>query len=182
MIGAGDCPAGSRPPAPEALALRAGGRLREAKSPAPPKWAQSWIGLPFDPEDRDPGCHCWGLVRRVLAAEKHLRLPAYAETSARELVAAASRFRRESDTRPWMRVGPSGRIAERDSDVPAQAYDVVLMSGVAEGKRAPIHCGILVSPRHVLHVEATTASVAVPLTHWSVAHRIIGFFRHEALS
>lgn len=132
------------------------------------------MGLPFDAEDREPGCHCWGLVRRVLAAERQIYLPSYAETSAADTLAIAGEFRRGRRTGPWLPV------------VAPQAFDVVLMhaavSGAEDGRRAPIHCGVLVSPRHVLHVEAATHSVAVALDHWSVQPRIVGIYRHEALA
>lgn len=138
-----------------------------------PRWVERWVGRPFDAADREPGCHCWGLVRRVLAEQRGLALPAYSETSAEDLVAVARDIRRGSrDNAPWRRIEPAE----------SGPLDVVLMTALAAGgERAPIHCGILVTKLHVLHVERAAAAVVVPLDHWCVRNRVVGFFRHETL-
>lgn len=140
-----------------------------------PSWVSDYIGRPFDVQDLDPGCHCWGLVRRVLAARAGIEVPSYAETSGAQLLKAARHMNDDSRTPPWRDVWTA----------PRRTLDVVLMTQTVGHfrtvVRAPVHCGVMVSPTHVLHVQENTDSCVVPLTHWSVAGRIGGFYRHEGL-
>ena len=134
-----------------------------------PAWAARYVGIPFADavEESAGGLHCWGLVRLVLARAAGLDLPAYGEIGARELAALAL-FAGEAAREPWLPVMG-----------PPRALDVALMRGPA---RAVSHCGIMVSPSHVLHVEAAHDSVVVAVSHPSVRRRLIGFFRHRALA
>jgi hypothetical protein len=90
-------------------------------------------------------------------------LPAYGEISARDL----------------MRVARAMDAAKDDGwAVPAdrRALDVCLMRAPTGGRRV-VHVGVLVDAARLLHVEAASAAVIVPLTHFSVAGRILGYRR-----
>jgi hypothetical protein len=63
-----------------------------------------------------------------------------------------------------------------------RSLDVVVMYARAGGRRRPTHCGVMVDGRRLLHIEANTDSVIVPVDHASVRFRIFGFFRHKALT
>lgn len=128
-------------------------------------WAAPYVGLPFG---EGPGeVTCWSLVRRVMAERRGIELPAYGEISARDLVRVARTMGREQLAETWRAVS-----------VP-QEFDVALMRS-ARGGRAIVHVGIMIDGRRLLHVEDRTASVVVPLDHYSVRGRIVGFRRYSA--
>src|SRR5262249_47803278 len=131
----------------------------------PMRWAEQYIGLPFKDFGRDfNGVDCWGLVRLVLKRECDIEVPSYGEISARDLIVSKT-IKQESSSEPWSEV--------RRNDV--QAFDVALLRG------RPMHVGIMISPELLLHVEEKTNAVLLPLTHFSVAGRLIGFRRHRDL-
>lgn len=107
---------------------------------------------------------CWGLVCRVYAEHLGIDLPTYGEISAHDLLRIAKAMARGREDPDW-RVAP----------VP-QEFDVCLMRG-PRGGASVLHVGVMTGPRHVLHVEAATAAVVVPVSHFSVAGRILGYRR-----
>lgn len=125
-------------------------------------WWSALIGRPFG---TGPGEDtCWSLVRRVYAAQLGRDLPEYGEISARDLL-RVTRAMEDGKDDGWT--------------VPAnpQEFDVVLMRSPRGGPAVVCHVGLLTDASHVLHVEAATACVRVPLRHPSVAGRILGFRR-----
>lgn len=138
-----------------------------------PAWVERYIGIPFVTEGASfKGAHCWGLVRLVFMTERGITLPAYGEISAQDLLAAARAVRSDSAGDPWSPVAGD-----------RQPFDVLLMRcRPAGGGMLIAHCGIMVTPAHVLHVEEATASVCVPVGHPSVRARAAGAFRHRGLS
>lgn len=124
-------------------------------------WFAPYVGLPFG---EGPGeVTCWELVRRVYADQLGEALPAYGEISARDLVRVARAMEGAKD---------DGWFAPADR----RALDVCLMRGPSGG-RLVVHVGVLVDAARLLHVEAASAAVIVPLTHFSVAGRILGYRR-----
>lgn len=131
-------------------------------------WWAEYVGLPFQDGGRGPGSYdCWGLVRAVYAKALAVDLPSYGEISARDLARVARAMASGHEADPWKPVEK------------AQEFDVVLMRS-GRGGQAVVHVGIAASARHLLHVEATTAAVVVPMNHVSVAGRIVGFRRYVA--
>lgn len=130
-------------------------------------WWAGYVGLPFADGGRGPEAYdCWGLVRAVYARELGIELPAYGEISARDL-ARVSRAMGTGQAEDCWRVVESPR-----------PHDVVLMRAAA-GSRAVVHVGVAVDPHRLLHVEAATSAVVVPMAHLSVAGRITGFRRYR---
>ena len=124
-------------------------------------WAGSYVGIPFG---MGPGeLTCWGLVRRVYGDLLGIELPSYGEISAFDLLRIARAMARGKDD-GWRAVSPP------------QDLDVCLMRG-PQGGASVLHVGVMAGPRHVLHIEAATAAVLVPVTHYSVAGRILGYRR-----
>lgn len=124
-------------------------------------WAASYVGIPFG---MGPGeLTCWGLVRRIYGDLLGIDLPSYGEISAHDLLRVARAMARGKDD-GWRTVAPP------------QDLDVCLMRG-PQGGASVLHVGVMAGPRHVLHVEAATAAVLVPITHFSVAGRILGYRR-----
>lgn len=135
--------------------------------PAPAGWAIPYVGIPFIDGGRGlVGCDCWGLVRLVYSAVLGIDLPTYGEISAAEVARVTERIRADSAAAPWLPV-----MGE------ARPFDVLVMRG------RPLHVGVMVDARHVLHVEAATASVIVPVAGCAqVRHRRLSLHRHEALA
>jgi len=128
------------------------------------EWWGRYVGLPFLDGGRDlSGLDCWGLVRMVYAERLGVALPEYGEISAKDLVRVA-RAMEVGKNDGWQTVS-----------VP-QALDVALMRS-GQGGRLVVHVGVMVDNRRVLHVEQATAAVVVPVSHFSVAGRIMGYRR-----
>lgn len=127
-------------------------------------WWSGYIGLPFG---EGPGeVTCWSLVAKVYADRAGIPLPLYGEISAADLARVARQMESAKDD-GWV------------TPVRPDALDVVLMRGPRTGRRV-VHVGVLVDHRQLLHAEEASGSVLVPLDHWSVAGRILGFRRRVA--
>lgn len=124
-------------------------------------WWEQYVGLPFG---QGPGEEtCWSLVCRVYADQLGVHLPAYGEISASDLLRIARAMGQGKD---------DGWVKPRE---PA-AFDVCLMRS-GQGGNAVVHVGVVTIPGQILHVEAASAAVVVPVTHFSVAGRIMGYRR-----
>lgn len=151
------------------------GTIAASRSEPHQPWASRYVGIPFAEDGLTrAGCHCWGLVRLVLAEQCGIAdLPTYGEHSAADLIAAARFFRGEPLGDPWIKV-----------DRP-QAFDVVLMTAMAGQGRPSVvagHCGVMVDAQTVLHVWEATAAVLMGLSHHLIRHKVLGFYRHRALT
>lgn len=129
---------------------------------------QDYIGTPYAEDDVPPGTHCLGLVRRVYAEQLDIALPEDDGIGAKELMALAKTMQRHAEQ--WVPVA-NGR----------KPFDVVLMAA-RDGSRAPVHIGVMVSPAHVLHVEDGLPAAVMLARHPLIAGRILGTYRHEALT
>lgn len=119
-------------------------------------WWSKYVGTPF------AEAHCWELVRRVYQDRLGVALPDYGEVDARDLVRVAREIEQGQAGEHWQPVQNP------------QDMDVALMRG-----RARVwHVGVMVGQRHVLHTEAATDAVLVPLAHPLVKGRITGFRRY----
>lgn len=123
-----------------------------------------YIGLPFG---EGPGqVTCWSLVRRVYADQFGVDLPAYGEISARDLVRVAREMTAGAARECWI------------EPATAQPGDVVLMRS-ARGGRAVCHVGVMADAHRVLHAEEATGAVVVPVDHFTIRGRIIGYRRYQ---
>ena len=137
-----------------------------------PAWAGKYIGVEFD-RDRDKGQDCWGLVRAVYRDRLGVELPEYSDVSPYSLIQIARALKRVS--------------RELYSEVPLDAvkpFDIVVMWGRFEDKkgqlhRAPLHVGVMITPTQLLHIERKTFSIAVPINHQSIRHRIVTAWRYK---
>lgn len=127
-------------------------------------WWSEYVGLPFQDGGRGPQAYdCWGLVVRVYQDRLGIALPSYGEISARDLARIARAMEAGKDD-GWQVI-----------ETP-QALDVALMRSGRGGQRV-VHVGVMVDARRVLHVEEAAAAAVVPVAHFSVAGRIIGYRR-----
>ena len=128
------------------------------------EWWSNYIGLPFEDGGRGPYHYdCWGLLRAVYMDRLGIALPSYGEISARDLVRVARAMDAGKDD-GWLPVNEP------------QALDVALMRS-GSGGRLVVHVGVMVDTQRLLHVEQATAAAVVPVTHYTVSGRIVGYRR-----
>ena len=131
----------------------------------PVNWWDRYVGLPFG-EGRGE-VTCWSLVVRVFAEVRSISLPAYGEIPARDLARIARTMRREQLGETW----PAVTVPE--------PFDVATMRS-GSGRSAIVHVGVMIDAARMLHVEAASHAVVVPIAHHSVRGRIAGFRRYRA--
>lgn len=141
----------------------------------PPFWAAKYIGIPFvDLGRTHEGCDCWGLVRLVLMEQARLDLPSlstsYDSEKNHNKVIAEIELNKYSGS--WKPV----------QDGEEKTFDVAEMSSPVRvrGKWAfpPLHVGIFVCPRWILHVERETASRLSCVEERGISNRILGIWRY----
>jgi cell wall-associated NlpC family hydrolase len=134
-----------------------------------PIWAGHYIGLPFKDHGRDrAGLDCWGLVRLVMSEQFSRALPSFTQE-----------YRRTTQ------VDDIGKLIEReipswDALAPGEEEkgDVIVLR--IRGR--PMHVGLVLGDRHMLHVECGVNSVIERYTGPRWADRIFGFYRYKAVS
>lgn len=127
-------------------------------------WWGPLVGIPFGHGEGQETC--WSLVRRVYAEQLQIDLPSYGEISALDLIRVA-------------RAIGEGQLGEHWRAVSApRPFDVAIMRNGAGG-RAICHVGVMIDAERVLHVQAETDSVVVPVSHYSIAMRLAGFRRYQ---
>jgi cell wall-associated NlpC family hydrolase len=105
-------------------------------------FADQYCGLPYKRMGRDrSGLDCWGLVRLVLIDQLGKTFPRYDS----------------EDPDGWSirdHINEFPRVALAD----AEALDVAIMLTDVKVKKgwesAPVHIGVFVSPKHILHITA----------------------------
>ena len=129
-------------------------------------WASNYIGLPFrwNGYGRD-GIGCYGIVALVLQEQFGIALPRHDDIA--DLLEAGSDAE-VPDVRGWQEI----QISD------ARAGDILHMMGMHNGKPLPMHIGLFVSPRHVLHIEKDVGSCIVDIRSKRHAWRVIGAHRH----
>lgn len=132
--------------------------------PAP--WADQYVGLPFlwNGYDRD-GIGCYGLVALVLREQFGIDMP------------------RHDDIADMLAAGSEAQVPEvpgwREIDITdAVPGDVLHMKGMNNGKIVPMHIGVFVSHRHVLHIEQEVGSCIIDIGVRKHQWRAIGVHRH----
>ncbi len=132
-------------------------------------WSDRYIGIPAKDLGRDwNGVDCWGLVRLCLWEEKHISLPSYVgDYTCTEERREISRLINAAEARgPWL---PQTVI---------RPFDVL----VFRQGRLRSHVAIAATARHMLHVHGEDQSKLADIRdpYWSA--RLVGAFRHEALT
>jgi cell wall-associated NlpC family hydrolase len=143
-------------------------------------WWGKYIGRSFGGQNE-----CWSLVREVYRDRLGIDLPEHGEVSADyvaavELIRSGDRSRLVEAQKKVMDAFQAGQAAECWIHVThdPQPFDVVKMGGRNANRSRVFHVGVVVDRHRMLHIEKATGSVVVPLTHVSVAGRIIGYGRH----
>lgn len=122
----------------------------------------SYVGIPFS------RLHCWGLVALVYA-DHGVELPSYGEIGAKELLAIAHTVSRESAGEPW-----------QPATEPYRKLDVVVMKRLSETGKAPVHVGVMLDARRMLHVTEAAASHIIRLGNPRLPFKVLSVHRHKA--
>lgn len=131
-----------------------------------PIWAGRYIGLPFREHGRDrSGVDCWGLVRLALAEQFSVALPSFVTEYRHTLEKSRIGPLIERETQHWQRIG-------KNTEAPG---DVVVLR--LHGK--PMHVGLVLGDRHMLHIEAGINSAIERYNSPQWSERLFGFFRHR---
>jgi cell wall-associated NlpC family hydrolase len=131
-------------------------------------WAHAYVGLPFAPFGLGPRAYnCWGLVRQVLADRHGINVPPYGDLGADDLAGIADRM--GAPPLEWSEVARP------------RAFDVML-AAQRPASVVPLHCGIMVDARRVLHIAEATNACVMALDHPHLAGRVLGFWRHRDIA
>lgn len=133
-----------------------------------PEWTADYIGIPHEPGASSmEACDCWGLLRLAYNAHSGRVLPPYS--------GPVWRSRRQ----PYEPIGEAAAgYSEQFQPVASgeeRLFDGILM----RMKGIPIHCGLVVAPGWMLHVQQgadATIERYRPSLLWE--NRIVGFYRH----
>jgi cell wall-associated NlpC family hydrolase len=131
-----------------------------------PIWAGHYIGLPFHEHGRDrSGLDCWGLVRLVMAEQFNIALPSHAHEYERTTAVDKISALIERESVKWKIIATGQETCG----------DVVVLR--VRGK--PMHVGLVLGDKHMLHIERGINSVIERYTgpHWS--ERIAGIYRYK---
>ncbi len=132
-----------------------------------PFWAGYYIGLPFLDHGRDrSGLDCWGLVRLVMAEQFGIALPSYIHEYQRttQVDKISKLIEREA---PKWKVIPAGTET---------CGDVIVLR--VRGK--PMHVGIVLGDRQMLHIEFGINSVIERYAGSRWAERVAGFYKYKS--
>lgn len=131
------------------------------------------LGVPFVDKGRDPsGWDCWGLVLWHYTA-RGIALPDRPEVSALDAPEVSQAAYKGLSEGPWLRVV---RPLEVDLAIVWRHYRS------ADGRMilAPLHCGLVTRPGHILHCDEDTGTVDVPADHRSLLSRRVDYWRWAA--
>mgnify|MGYP000125468472 CR=1 FL=1 len=136
---------------------------------------KGYVGIQFEDygRERETGLDCWGLVRLIYREVAGIELPTYGDISAYDLMRVAREFRKATTA--------TSEIWHKVTDAPRRMLDVVVMTVFEDGAKVPYHCGLMVSPRRMVHIEKATHSHTVTLDNPTVGPRIIDIYRHVKL-
>jgi cell wall-associated NlpC family hydrolase len=130
-----------------------------------PEWVADYVGIPYRTLGRGrDGVDCWGLVRLVYADRLGIDLPAYDGRGFRGRASVPDVASLVADARGAWREVPEGE---------AMPTDLVLLR--VHGQ--PVHVGVLVAPRTMLHSLAGHDSAVERLDGMMWSRRIIGYGR-----
>ncbi len=130
-------------------------------------WANAYVGIVFEEKGRNrDGCDCWGLVRLVLKEQFDVDLMDHANdyetVKDRHAIARAI----ENDLPNWVETGKP------------QCGDVVLL----RSKGNPLHIGIMVNKRRMLHIEEGINAGTERLDSITWKDRVIGYYRSREMN
>jgi cell wall-associated NlpC family hydrolase len=141
----------------------------------PLRWVEDFSRIPYRERGRDEtGCDCWGLVALVYLRQAGIDLEPFQAVERTDGAAVEAVITREAAK--WLPVSRGDQAT----------LDVVVMRSIFEyegrAMTADMHVGIVTKPGFILHTEAKTGTVHVPMTHHSVTHRIRAIYRHKVLA
>lgn len=136
-------------------------------------WADQYVGLPFRDGGREkPYLDCWGLVRVVYLDRLGIELPDFPGLDHAGSSTILQCVDKSINGGPWFKVDRAG------------PFDVALMLGhyTVDGitRAAPIHVGVCIDHKWLLHTEKSSNAVCVAMDSFTISRRILGYYRHAA--
>ena len=133
-----------------------------------PFWAGHYIGLPFLDRGRSSaGLDCWGLARLVLAEQFGIALPSYINEYQTTLQAEKIGKLVKAESPKW-------RLIKKGDEV---CGDIIVLRVRGE----PMHVGVVLGDKHMLHIEHGINSVIENYSGSRWADRISGIYRYKNL-
>lgn len=139
------------------------------------RWAEQYLKIPFrDRGATRSGCDCWGLLVLILAEQRGIVIPDYAD----EVEAGDWKTKmREITTRAES--GAQWAPVEAGAEQP---FDGVLMRGQYRDdgrlRSRPVHVGLVLEPGRLIHAEAGAGVTIVDYRRDpSIRCRLISFYR-----
>lgn len=130
-------------------------------------WSAKYIGIPFEWNRADfEAVSCWGLIVLVFKSEFGIDLPSHDEFGA--LV------EKGKEVNPNKYLGEMKKIGLGET----REGDVVHLWGILNGKRVPLHIGIILDGNQVLHCQQNTGVVVDKMHRHLFRNRIIGAYRY----
>jgi len=129
-----------------------------------------YIGVPF------AEANCWQLIRRIYSKELGIILPLHDTVDIEDGEGLQRAITGDTGTDMW-------RMVDLGQE---RTFDVLIMlgayfDGAGTRKLAPIHCGMVVKPGMLIHVEPGQTSVCLSYTHPSITlRRIKQVWRHRS--
>lgn len=142
----------------------------------PPRWAETYIGVPFVDKGRSRGgCDCWGLVRMVMLEQRGVELQAYDTVSERDYANVEGAICGAQVSGEWRLV--VGQPQQFD------VAEMVLPVTTSAGWRfLPLHVGIAIGGGWLLHTERATGAVLGHLaSDPRLASRVRAWWRNRSL-
>jgi cell wall-associated NlpC family hydrolase len=141
-----------------------------------PGWVNGYVGLPYLDGGRSrSGIDCYGLLR-ILHRDLYGReLPAYSEerwVSKKDNDRIAGLASAELDA-GWEAVAERDPVTQTIEYGREQEGDVVLLRMMGR----PIHCGMVIVPGHMIHIEEGIDSVVESYRSLKWDRRVLGFYR-----
>lgn len=132
------------------------------------QWWNEYVGRQWHPTE----WNCWHVVTAAYKEQAGIELPGYSDVPGNQLLAIAKQMREVSNIDYWV---PA--VCEK------RELDLVLMSGKIEGVAGahPVHCGVVVGNKQLLHAMTGCETVCIPIDHFTVKWRIVSVYRHRDL-
>lgn len=130
-------------------------------------WVKDYVGIPFKERGRDRnGVDCWGLVYLI-----------YKERFGIEIESYTGDYSTTKDRKTIERLLRQGKSEWEPVEEGKQELGDVIICLV---KKRPVHTGLVIDKRHVLHVDQGIDSVYQDYTSrlWTQVYKIEGFYRH----
>ncbi|SNS00456.1 NlpC/P60 family protein [Humidesulfovibrio mexicanus] len=138
----------------------------------PPAWVNGYVGVPYLEEGRTAsGCDCYGLVRLVQWQERGIAMPELSHLAYRKRATPEERIALGESIKAYDAAAVGWTLLQPGE--PMREFDVIWLR-----HGGPIHFGVAIDRRTMLHVEEGADAVLERLDTVQWKNRILGVYRH----